>query len=430
MDQRRERASHEGPEYRDLADIQNIVSSMREGGAHPPAPQHARPRPPQAAGDGHAHAAQQAPRTAPARGPDTRDKEEALRRGTQLLMEQKSALQAKEETLKAREGELRKVAGDLEKQARKVAEQQGQLAKDRRSLAEEEEGRRFIKERLDSRERELAGRDQRVSALENDLKVREQHLLAFEQDIKECPYCNVRFELDGVRELLDEVRGFGVDMASLDKKYQDAMEHMKKEAYDSALDSAKLLLRELRGMREDILAKGIRYVVSASARTVVSAREAGQDVTEAERLLAQARAAIEKKQYRAAENLAKEAEYIARDLMRQESSSVQAEAAAGHQPEPAPPQEPQPAQDQEPGPAAEEGTYPSMYPPPQDEQQYESNYPPPQEEAPPEEPAPQPPSTDKIYNCSSCFAAFKIGSSQRPVRVTCRSCGNSMIISD
>jgi predicted RNA-binding Zn-ribbon protein involved in translation (DUF1610 family) len=55
----------------------------------------------------------------------------------------------------------------------------------------------------------------------------------------------------------------------------------------------------------------------------------------------------------------------------------------------------------------------------------------PQPEERPEEQAPPPaPATDRVYNCTSCFAAFKIGSSTRPVRVTCRSCGNQMIISD
>jgi DNA-directed RNA polymerase subunit RPC12/RpoP len=283
---------------------------------------------------------------------------------------------------------------------------------------------------MDSMERELAGQQQRVKALEGDLKLREQHLLAFEQDIKECPYCNVKFELQGVRELMDELRGFGIDMSSLDGKYHTAMDHMKKEAYDSALDSTRTLLRELRTVREDILAKGIRYLVSASARTVASARENGLDTAEAERLLAQARAAVDKEEFRAAEHLAKEAEYIARDLLKQDSSSVQLRGAIEPDAGPVPSGEQEPKQEQQPEPAPEDGSYPSMYPPPEEPQQYESNYPPPQEEAPAQEQAPQQEPTDRIYNCSSCFAAFKIGSSQRPVRVSCRSCGNSMIISD
>lgn len=432
MDQRRDRATQGGAQYQDLADIQNIVSSMKgDGGAHPPAPQHTKQRPAQPAAAGHQMGAQQPSRAAPRKDIDQHDKEEALRRGTQLLMDQKAALQAKEESLRAKEGELRKVTADLEKQARRVAEQQSQLAKDKRTLAEEEEGRRFVKDRMDTRERELAGREQRIGALESDLKVREQHLLAFEQDIKECPYCNVRFELDGVRDMMDELRGFGIDMSALEGKYQDALGHMKNEAYDSALDSARILLKDIRTVRQDILAKGIRYVVAASSRTVATARQAGQDTTEAERLLAQARAAVDKEQYRAAENLAKEAEYIARDLLRQESSSVQPGAALESEAMQEPPAEQEQAPAEGSGTAPEEGSYPSMYPPPQEPgERYESMYPPQQEEAPPEEQAPLPQPTDRIYNCSSCFAAFKIGSSQRPVRVTCRSCGNSMIISD
>lgn len=152
MDQRRENASHGGTEYQDLADIRNMVTTMKSnGGAHPPAPQHAKPKTGPSAGEGHLYGAQQAPRVAPRKDVDTRDKEEALRRGTQLLMDQKAALHTREETLKAREGELRRVAGDLEKQARKVVDQQSQLARDRKTLAEEEEGRRFVKERMDTR---------------------------------------------------------------------------------------------------------------------------------------------------------------------------------------------------------------------------------------------------------------------------------------
>jgi len=430
LDQRRGRATRPETDSQDLADIQNIMSSIKtEGGGHATESQPARQRTAQQDVAGHSTAAHQAPHPGPRKEADQREKEDALRRGTQLLMDQRAALQTREESLKVREGELRKIAGDVEKQARRVAERESQLAKDRKSLAEEEEGRRFVKERMDARERELAGREQRIGALESDLKLREQHLLAFEQDIKECPYCNVRFELEGVRELMDELRGFGIDMSSLDGKYRDAMDHMKKESYDAALDSTRTLLRELRSVRGDILAKGIRYVVAASARTVASARENGLDTSEAERLIAQARAAMDKEEYRAAEHLAKEAEYIARDLLRQESTSVQPRGALEQESGPEPSREQEPAQDQQPEPAPEEGGSQSMYPPPQDEQ-YESMYPPPQDETPAEEQAPPQPPTDRIYNCSSCFAAFKIGSSQRPVRVTCRSCGNSMIISE
>jgi len=453
LDQRRGRAPHGEQEDDGLADLKNIMSSIKTDGAgtahttaspHPPA----RPKTAQSPAAGPGYAAQPASRPGAHAGvtlsdeelgqlkkitlevksqkdanlkkeAELREKEEALKRGTQLLIDQRSSLQAKEEALRKREGDLRNIATDLERQAKRTAEREGQLAKQKNLIAEAEERRRQFKENHEAKERELVGREQSIKALESDLKLREQHILGFEMDIKECPYCNVKFEMEGVRELLDEIRGLGVDLSGLEKKYDDAMNHIKREAYDMALDSARGLLRELRTIREDVLAKGIKYLVATSGRTVASARENGLDTAEAEDLLGQARKAAENEQYQAAEHFAKEAEYIARDLMRQQSEAVQSQGALAEEPGPAPPEEEQPAPEQPQEPALE-----------QQEQQYPSMYPPPQEEAPPEEPAPPPPSTDKIYNCSSCFAAFKIGSSQRPVRVTCRSCGNGMIISD
>jgi hypothetical protein len=453
VDQRRGRAPPAEQEDEGLADIKNIMASIKTDGggtAHSNAPAHVAGRPRSAsapaAGPGwgaapathHGHHAgvtlsdeelQQLKKITVEvkmqkdanlkKEAELREKEDALKRGTQLLIDQRTSLQAKEEALRKREGDLRNIATDLEKQAKRTAEREGQLSRQKDLLAEEEGRRKRFRDEYETKQREMIGREQGIRALENDLKLREQHLLGFEQDIKECPYCNVKFEMEGVRELLDEISGFGIDLAVLEKKYDDAMSHIKREAYDMALDSARGLLRELKNIREDVLAKGIKYVVAASGRTVASAKQDGMDTAEAENLLGQAKKALEKEDYQVAEHFAKEAEYIARDLMRQQSEQVQPEGAVAEEPEPARPEDEQPApeQYQEPAPEVEEQQYPSMYPPPQ-------------EEAPPEEAAPPAPSTDKIYNCSSCYAAFKIGSSQRPVRVTCRSCGNGMIISD
>lgn len=349
---------------------------------------------------------------------ELKEKEEALRRGTQLLVDQRSALQAKDEGFKSREGELRNIANELERQAKRLAEREGQLTKQKNQLAEEETHRKLFAENYEAKQRELTGREQRIKAIEKDIKVREQHILGLEMDIKECPYCNVRYEMEGITELMDEVRGFGLDLSRLDRKYDEAIDHMKHESYDMALEAARGLLRELKTIREDVLAKGIQYVVSSAGKTVASAREGGRDVTEPEKLLVQARKAMEAKDYLTAEHYAKEAEYIARDLLRQESAAVSPRAAVAPETTVAalPQQEPAP----EPAPEEEQDI----------SQQYPSMYPPPQEEETPEEPAPPVPSPDKIYNCTNCFAAFKIGSTTRPVRVTCRSCGTGMIISE
>ena len=345
---------------------------------------------------------------------ELKEKEEALRRGTQMLMDQRGSLQKKEEGLKARETELRNIANQLEGKAKRLAEREGQVA-------QEESHRRQLAGSLETKERELAGREQLLTTSEEELKLREQHLLGMEMDIRECPYCNVRYDMQGIRELMDEVRGYGLDLSALDKKYNEALDHMSSDAYDMALESARGILRELKTIRQDVLAKGIQYLVGSAGRTVASARQRGMEVSEAEKMLAQARKAMADRNYPAAERLAKEADYLARDTLRQDSREVRPEAALGPAAASEPSTEPAP----EPQPPAEE--QPPAEPSPQPKYM---SYPPPQEQ--PEEPAPPPPApaTDKVYNCSSCFAAFKIGSSTRPVRVTCRSCGNQMIISE
>jgi hypothetical protein len=447
LDQRRGRVPPRDQEQEGTADLRDIMSSTKwdsEVSSNPapasPARQQARPRtgqPPAASQGWAAHPAARSPAQAGVTLSDAdlqqlkkitsevkaqkdanlkkeaelHEKEEALRRGTQLLVEQRGAVQAKEEGFKTREGELRNIATELEKQAKRLAERESQITRQRNQLAEEETRRKLFKDNYEAKERELVGKEQRVKALEEDLKLREQHILGLEMDIKECPYCNVRYDLEGISELIDEVRGYGLDLSALDNKYKEALDHMDREAYDKALESARGILRELKTIREDVLAKGIKYLVGSAGRTVTSAREKGLDTTEAEKLLGQAKKAMEEKDCQVAEHYAKEAEYIARDLLKQESSQVQPQAAVA--PEAAPPSQPE----EEPAPGEEEQQYPSMYPPPQEEEQ-------------PEETAPPPPSTDKIYNCNNCFAAFKIGSTQRPVKVTCRSCGTGMIISD
>lgn len=450
MDQRRGRAPPREQEQEGMADLRNIMASIKTDGgpaapAAPPPRQQARTRPAQAPAASQGWAPQQQSR-APAgvtlsdddlqqlkkitsevkaqkdanlkKEAELKEKEEALRRGTQLLVDQRSALQTKEDGFRSREGELRNIANELEKQAKRLAEREGQLTRQKNLLAEEETRRKLFAENYEVKQRELTGREQRIKAVENDIKVREQHILGIEMDIKECPYCNVRYEMEGITELMDEVRGFGLDLSRLDKKYNEAMEHMRHDSYDMALEAARGLLRELKTIREDVLAKGIQYLVASAGKTVASARERGLEVSEPDHLLAQARKAMEAKDYMTAEHYAKEAEYMARDLLRQESAAVspQAVVAPGTTVTAPPQEEPAP----EPAPEEEQDI----------SQQYPSMYPPPQEEAPPEEPAPPAPSPDKIYNCTNCFAAFKIGSTTRPVRVTCRSCGTGMIISD
>ena len=411
---------------------------------------------------------------------ELQEKEEALRKGTTLLLEQRDAIARKEDGLKARETELRTIAGELEKQAKKISEREGSLAQQRNLFAEEEARRRKFSEGFRAREGALVQKEGAIRTLEKDLKMREQAVLGMEMDIKECPYCNVRYEFEGITDMMDEVRAFGLDLTELDKKYAKAQEHMKREAYDQALESARAILKDLRGLREDVLAKGVQYVVVSAANTVAQARERGVEITEAERQLAQARAAMAKNDFRTAEQYAKEADYIARDLMREQSSDPEPSAIAPGPESPAPPMPPleptpllpaaaapkvqrrvaaqprseDPQQQRLEAPPPQEFGAPDTGPhyvqapapryesvgdpgphyesvpqtqeePAPDYDQYDQQYQAPAEEAPP--PAPDEP---KKYRCQNCYAQFTIGIAQRPVKVNCPSCGTTMIIRD
>jgi len=399
---------------------------------------------------------------------ELRDKEEALRKGTQLLLDQRDAMTKKDEGLKARETELRAIAGELEKQAKKIAEKEASLAQQKNLLAEEDGRRKKFSENFRSREGALVQREQTAKSIERDLKLREQAVLGMEMDIKECPYCNVRYEFEGIQDLMDETRAYGLDLTELDKKFAKAKENMKREAYDQALESARGLLKDLKTLREDVLSKGVQYVIVSAANTVSQARTKGFDLMEADRHLAQARTAAAKNDFRTAEHYAKEADYMARDLMRQESLTPQPSALAPESPAPPmPPLEPTPqlppiaaqkppgrtaATPPEPQPryeAPDTGPHYESAPPPRYEPvgdsgpQYQSVQQPQYEQAPeygsqydqqyqpPAEPAPPPaPAGPKKYSCSNCYAQFTIGTSQRPVKVNCPSCATTMIIRD
>jgi DNA-directed RNA polymerase subunit RPC12/RpoP len=412
---------------------------------------------------------------------ELQQKEETLRKGTQLLLEQRDAMGRKEEGLKAREVELRSIAGELEKQARKVAEKEAGLAQQRSLFAEEEARRKKFSEGFRAREGAILQKEAGVKSLEKELRLREQTLLGMEMDIKECPYCNVRYELAGIQDMMDEARSFGLDLAELDKKFAKAQEHMKREAYDQALESARGLLKELKTLRDDILSKGIQYVVVSAAGTIAQAKGRGLDVSAAEDHLAQARSSMARNDLRSAEHSAKEAEYMARDLMRQESLAPQPSAMAPAPESPAPPvpplqptpllpqaaaprplkrAAPPPQEAPEPAPAPapaqhgyeepDAGPHYESAPPPHYESvgdsgpRYESvpqpqyehtpgegdqaqQYQQPEYQPPPEEPAPAGP---RMYSCSSCASQFTIGTTQRPVKVSCPSCHTVMIIRD
>jgi len=412
---------------------------------------------------------------------ELREREETLRKGTALLLEQRDGMARKEEVLKAREVELRTIAGELEKQAKRVAEKEGALAQQRSLFAEEEARRRKLSEGFRAREGAIVQKEGGLRSMEKDLRLREQAVLAMEMDIKECPYCNVRYEFEGIREMMDEARSFGLDLSEQERKFEKAQEHLKRESYSQALESARGLISELKSVRDDILVKGVQYIVSSAGNTVAQAAARGLDVSEAEGHMARARAAMAKKDFRTAEGLAKEAEYIARDLMKQESLAPRpvlpgpdagggappgAGPAGAPLPQPAAPAArerpwmpapaaPPPSRPPETPGAGEPDTGPRYIsaPPPRYEPvgdsgpQYESvpgpQYEPapepgydesagygqqaalPQYQPPVEEPSPPAP---KKYTCSSCRAQFTIGTPQRPVKVNCPSCRTMMII--
>ncbi|MEM4728944.1 MAG: hypothetical protein QXH42_04190 [Thermoplasmata archaeon] len=386
---------------------------------------------------------------------ELREKEAALKKGADLLSQQIGSLKQREEALKAREGELKRVAGELEKKARLLAEREAAAAS------------------FEAKEGELARREARVAAAESELRLREQNVLAMEMDIKECPYCNVRYDLEGVRELLDEMRGYGLDVSALEKRYSEALQHLKRAAPEMALDSTQRLIKDLKELRDEVVAKGVRYLVSSTSGTISRAKAAGVDVGEAEALLARAKRALEEKDYRTADYLAKEAEYLARTISKQISSAPSPEqlaplpATALPQPSPSPPAqgpawEPTPAQEQpkyEPVAPSEGPLYlpvqqeqpqydQSQYTAPGPEQpQYEqyqtpapeqTQYQPYQAPAPeqPEYPAPAPPPARETpagprkYSCGSCGAMFQVKVARRPVKAACPKCGSVQILRD
>ena len=408
---------------------------------------------------------------------ELREKEETLRKGTQLLLEQRDGMARKDDGLRSRETELRTIAGELEKQAKKIAEKEGALAQQRNLFAEEEARRKKFSDGFRAREGAIVQKEAGVRSLEKELRMREQAVLGMELDIKECPYCNVRYEFAGIQDMRDEARAFGLDLVEIDKKYEKAQEHMKREAYDQALESARGLLKELKALREGILSRGIQYVVMSAANTIGQARSRGMDVAGPDAHLAQARAALAKNDLRTAEHFAKEAEYMARDIMRQESVSPQPSALGPGPESPAPPMPPlEPTPQLPPGatpraqkrlaqprqealPPMQEASPRQEYEEPDPGPRYESapppHYEPVGDSGPRYESAPQPqyePASDygsqdaqqqyqmpagepasagpMKYGCTSCSSQFTIGTTQRPVKVNCPSCHTTMIIRD
>lgn len=343
-----------------------------------------------------------APRVSPSprKDDDLRKAREALEADKRAFEERKSRMEAelktvgadlvkkKEQILKIEE-QLRQTKGKQTEKERDIKKATELLLGQRQSLADKERKMESLKEELQrkaeelkkkeenlstfkDRTAELDAREIRIRELEDKLKDRELHLKSIEKEMSDCPRCGVKDRYLSVETMITELKEYGIVDDSADRDLAEVRRLIDGGNTDRAVQMAEDLIKRLKDLKEDVLVKGIKYLLLGAERNLRHAKEVGghsDRIEDAERWLNDARQFIDKEEYKTAEFYIKEADFLMQSIEKGVETSV-AQPATGAE-----------------GPS-------------------------------------------RNYNCPSCYTTFTVDTNERPVRITCPGCQIELIIKE
>lgn len=277
---------------------------------------------------------------------EQREKERNIKKATDLLISQRNALGEKEKKLETLKEDLQTKAQELKEKEEHLA-----LYKDKTA--------------------ELDAREIRIRELEDMIKEKELHIKKIEDELLDCPRCSSRDRFLSIERMIEELKTFGIH----DEESENDLREMRRliDAGDTerAIEMGDHVITRLKTTKEEVLVKGIKYLLIGAEKAIRHAKEIGghgESIEDAERWLEEARSMIEKEEFKTAEYYIKEADFMVQSLTR--------------------------------------GVTPST------------------EEAVPKE------GFAKSYNCPSCYTTFTVDTSERPVRITCPGCQIELLIKE
>ncbi|MEW5760564.1 MAG: hypothetical protein AB1779_07345, partial [Candidatus Thermoplasmatota archaeon] len=210
-----------------------------------------------------------------------------------ILAKEKS-LELLDNELKARSQELKKKGDELTSLDKTLKNREEEIKKREELLKEENQKTEKMKEELEKKDEVL--------------KEKEQSLSKMEEEIKNCPYCNAKNDYIALEESIKEAEELGVDIGESKEYLEKARTAIEQEKYDSAASCAKKAIEFLKSAKDKYYCYGVSFIISSSQKVIKGVKERNIDVSEAEKELEEAKKSFSMKDYKKAEELAKKAE--------------------------------------------------------------------------------------------------------------------------
>jgi tetratricopeptide (TPR) repeat protein len=112
-------------------------------------------------------------------------------------------------------------------------------------------------------------------------------------------------------QAIAEARALGADVTDPERLFKQAKIALETSSYDGAVQYNRKAMVLAREAKQKYLVHGVSYILAGAKRTVQSAAQMGLDVSGSDAMLEQAHLALDKKDYDAAEQLARKAERTA-----------------------------------------------------------------------------------------------------------------------
>jgi DNA-directed RNA polymerase subunit RPC12/RpoP/tetratricopeptide (TPR) repeat protein len=180
-----------------------------------------------------------------------------------------------------------------------------------KSIAERESVLKAEEQRMDQLAEDIRKRKEEIDALDKDMRYKEIHLATLEEEIKDCPYCSAKDGFVTTMRAIAEAKALGADTSDAERLFKQARAALDSSSYEGAVQYARKAMILAREAKQKYLVYGVSYILSGAERAVRTAAQMGVDVSEAEGYLRSARESHDKKDYEAAESLAKRAERVA-----------------------------------------------------------------------------------------------------------------------
>lgn len=331
------------------------------------------------------------------------DKEEKLTKATQLLL-------AKRSEVEEREAKLESIRTELAKRAEGLKTLEIELRK-----------RDSTKEDLTGQLRQLELRSARLEDLERELAYREQHLRDLEEDLALYHVWSADDHYQTLSRIVQELQDYGLEVEEYKEALSSLRSHLQESRFDEARKAATDLMEQVQQRRKQIVVEGLRFLIGRVELQARRAEQAGITLTEAGRWLEEARRFLGEGNYTTAEYYLREADFAYNLALRgrtwptaeQETSATAGSRPSGRSAPPEPTALP---------PSVEPPTLPQT-PAGADPWAVDDHA----TEAVQGTANPKP---HTQFGCPSCLSPFSLDLEERPVRVSCPTCQQELIITD